>query len=87
MRANEMTDVQRAAALARHGRAEEIMADYERQHDFKLPPPWRDAVSKLLLSGLGDPELHLIFSALMQVEYQAGRLAERPADFSKWAEL
>lgn len=86
MRANEMTDVQRAAALERHGRAEEIISDYERQHDFKLPPPWQVAVTKLLLSGLGDPELHLIFDTLMQVEFDAGRLADRPVDFSKWTE-
>lgn len=86
MRANEMNDIQRGAALMRYGRAEEIISDYEHQHDFKLPLPWRVAVSKLLLNGLGDPELHLIFSTLMQVEFDAGRLAARPTDFSEWTE-
>lgn len=86
MRVNEMTDVQRNAALERHARTEEIIADYEGQHDFKLLPPWRVAVTKLLLNGLGDPELHLIFSTLMQVEFDAGRLAAQPTDFSKWTE-
>ena len=78
MRANEMTPEQRAAALARHERADEIIADYEKQHEYELPAPWRTAVGSLLLQGLGDPELHLIFDTLQQVEYEAGRLAERP---------
>lgn len=82
MRAMEMSEAQRAYALARYDRTEEIIADYEQQHRFKLPEPWPAAVSKLLLNGLSDPELHLIFQTIMQVEYQAGRLAERPNDLS-----
>lgn len=52
MRANEMTTEQRATALNRHEHADEIISDYELQHDFKLPLQWRVAVSKLLLNGL-----------------------------------
>jgi hypothetical protein len=76
MKTSEMTETQRAAALVRHERAEEIIVDYEAQHDFELPEPWREAIPRLLLQGLGDPELHLIFETLMRVEYDAGRLAE-----------
>ena len=66
-------------SVARHERAEEIIADFERQHDFKLPQPWHSAIGTLLLRGLIDPSLHLIFETLMLVEFEAGRLAERPA--------
>jgi hypothetical protein len=58
----------------RHERAAEIIADYESQHSFHLPSPWRPTVSTLLLRGLSDSSLHLIFETLMQVEYEAGRL-------------
>lgn len=63
----------------RHERSEEIIADFERQHDFKLPQPWHPTVGTLLLRGLGDPSLNLIFETLMLVEFEAGRLADRPA--------
>lgn len=84
MRTNEMTTEQRTRALARRERAAEIIADYERQHAFELPAPWQETVPRLLLQGLGDPELHLIFETLMQVEYEAGRLEARPA--VSWSE-
>jgi hypothetical protein len=76
MRADEMTAEQREAALKRYERAEEIITDYEQQHDFKLPEPWKSLIPRLLLQGLGDPELHLIFDAIAQVEFQAGRISE-----------
>ena len=82
MRSNEMTEEQRTKAQARSDRAGEIIADYEAQHEFKLPQPWLDTVPTLLLHGLGDPELHLIFSTLAQVEFAAGRLEERPVDYA-----
>lgn len=78
MRIEEMTTEQKERALARHARAADIIADYERQHSFELPQPWREAIESLLLRGLGDPELHLIFETVMRVEYEAGRLAARP---------
>lgn len=78
MRTNEMTAEQSAKALVRHERASEIIADFEKQHEYELPAPWKATVGTLLLRGLGDPELHLIFDTLQQVEYEAGRLAERP---------
>ncbi len=73
------TDLTIEQRIQRHERAAEIIADYERQHDFVLPKAWVDAVGALLLRGLTDPSLHLIFETLMQVEYEAGRLADRPA--------
>lgn len=78
MRANEMTPEQREKALVRYEQANEIIADYEKQHKYELPAPWKKALGSLLLQGLGDPELHLIFDTLQEVEYNAGRLAERP---------
>jgi len=86
MQPDELNDVHKSRALNRYEQADAIIADYERQHDFKLPVPWRFAVSKLLLNGLSDPELHLIFDTLMRVEYEAGRLDERAIDYSKLAE-
>jgi hypothetical protein len=80
MRSNEMTEEQHTRALLRYEHAEEILADYEAQHRFTLPKPWRDLVPRLLLQGLGDPELHAIFDAAAQVEFESGRLAEQPAD-------
>lgn len=62
-------------SIARSRRAADIIADYEAQHDFKLPEPWKATVEKLLLNGLTDPELHRIFDTLVQVEVEAGRLA------------
>lgn len=78
MRMDEMTTEQKARALTRYERAADIIAGYERQHSFELPQPWREAVSSMLMRGLGDPELHLIFETVMRVEYEAGRLAARP---------
>lgn len=77
MRGIELTPEQRALALTRYDRVAEIVADYEQQHGFTLPQPWKDALPRLLLGGLGDPELHLIFETLMRVEYEAGRLLQR----------
>ena len=65
--------------VARHERAAEIIVDFERQHAFKLPQPWNSTIGTLLLGGLTDPSLHLIFETLMLVEFEAGRLADRPA--------
>lgn len=70
----ELTSEQREKALARHDRVDEIIEDYEKQHQYRLPQPWKDALPRLLLSGLSDPSLHLIFETLMRVEYEAGRL-------------
>jgi hypothetical protein len=70
----ELTSEQRELALARHDRVAEIIGDYEAQHQYKLSQPWKDALPRLLLSGLSDPSLHLIFETLMRVEYEAGRL-------------
>ncbi len=77
-----MTKEQRAKALDRWEQVDRIIADYEGQHEFKLPQPWRDAIPSLLLQGLGEPELHLIFDTIAQVEFAAGRLAERPTDYT-----
>ena len=76
MSSNELSVDER---VKRHEQAAQIIADYERQHDFKLPLPWHAAVGTMLLRGLSDVSLHLIFETLMQVEFEAGRLAERPA--------
>ena len=76
MRIDEMTSEQRTRALVRHERAAEIIADHERQHGRKLPAPWVEAVSTLLLQGLGDPELHLIFETIGRVEHDAGLLGK-----------
>lgn len=65
-------------ALARYKRAETIIQEYETERGFRLPEPWRPAITKLLLNGLSDPELHLIFDTLMRVEYEAGRLPPPP---------
>lgn len=73
MRANEMTPEQREAASDRYEQAEKLISDYETQHGFTLPKPWRDLIPSLLLRGLGDPELHNIFDAIAQVEFEAGR--------------
>jgi hypothetical protein len=82
MRANEMTETQRTAALARYERAEAIIADYESQHRYTLPTPWRETITVLLLNGLGDTELHRIFETILHVEFEAGRLDDRPTDYS-----
>jgi hypothetical protein len=73
------TDLTIEQRIARHERAREIIADYEHQHEFVLPKPWVDAIGTFLLRGLSDQSLHLIFETLMQVEYEAGRLADRHA--------
>lgn len=82
MRADEMTEDQKEKALIRCNRADAIIADYESQYGFELPQPWRDALPRLLLQGLGDPELHLIVCTIARVEFAAGRLEERPVDCS-----
>lgn len=82
MRIEEMTEEQRTKALARSERVGEIVADYEAEYKFTLAAPWPDTVAQLLLRGLGDPELHLIFQTLAQVEFAAGRLAEQPVDYA-----
>lgn len=61
MRGIDLTPEQKAVALDRCQRVNEIIADYEEQHGFKLQPPWKEALPRLLLGGLSDPELHLIF--------------------------
>lgn len=86
MRANELTESQTAAAMARYEQADDILTDYETQHGFKLPQPWRVTIPRLLLQGLGEPELHLIFDTIGEVEFAAGRLAEKPADYSAFDE-
>ncbi len=63
--------------IARGNRAAVIIADYESQHGFKLPEPWKATVEKLLLNGLTDAELHQIFDTLVQVEVEAGRLERK----------
>lgn len=77
-----MSDLSVDKRLARAENAASIIADYERQHDFQLPMPWKEAIPQLLRRGLADPSLHLIFNTLMRVEYDAGRLAEQPADYT-----
>lgn len=77
---NEMSVEQK---LARHGKADKIIADYQGQYDFTLPVPWVEAITKMLLHGLTDQDLHLIFNTLMKVEHDAGRLPERPFDYEK----
>ena len=72
--------------MSRYERADVIIADYERQHDFKLPLPWRTTVSRLLFHGLSDPDLHLIFDTLKRVEFEVGRLEPKPVDYSTFAE-
>lgn len=86
MRAMDMTADQRATALSRHKRADEIMGDYERQYGLTLPVPWRETIPGLLLQGMGDPELHNVFTAIARVEFDAGRLPEMPPDFSSFDE-
>lgn len=83
MRLNEMTSEQRNVALMRYDQAEVILVDYETQHQFQLPLPWRELIPHLLLGGLGDPELHQIFQAVAQVEHAAGRLPERSVDLAQ----
>lgn len=85
MRANEMTKVQMDAGVKRTNKADEILADFQQQWGFELPEPWRVCVRKLLLGGLGDPELHEIFTAYAQTEYQEGRMEERTVDYVEWA--
>nr|BBJ05172.1 hypothetical protein YBY_30210 [Marinobacter nauticus] len=74
MRANEMTDEQKTAAVERAERYKEILADYQQQYGFELPEPWQICVQRLLLGGLGDPELHLMFETYREVEGKAGRM-------------
>ncbi len=81
MRANEMTPEQQEAAVARAQNADAILADFERQHGFELPGPWRGCIEVLLLGGLGDPELHRIFDAYAQVEHEAGRMEARKPSY------
>lgn len=71
-----------SSSISRYERAQEIISDFERQHNFKLPAPWVVAAKKLLLAGIKDHDLHLIFQTMMQVEFEAGRLAERPVDYT-----
>lgn len=73
-----MTDDEINRRLSRLENAENIMDDFEAQHAFPLPAPWREAVPRLLRGGLSDPDLHLIFQTLLRVEFNAGRLAARP---------
>ncbi|MDR2156052.1 MAG: hypothetical protein LBE78_13690 [Burkholderiaceae bacterium] len=69
--------VTKEQAMARHEQASKIIADCELQHEFKLPKPWRGTIGTLLLNGLNDPSLQLIFETLAQVELEAGRMAKR----------
>jgi len=85
MRANELTDEQKNQAVERAGRASSILADFQQQHGFELPKPWQECVEVLLLGGLGDPELHRIFNTYARVEFEAGRMAEKPIDYAQWA--
>lgn len=78
MRSTEMTQEQRDRALERREAAEQLFADLEKQYSFVLPELWRVLATRLLMGGLSDPELHDLFSAAMQAEFEAGRLAERP---------
>ena len=66
--------------IARNKRAAAIIADYEGQHDFKLPEPWKATVERLLLNGLTNAELHSIFDTLVRVEVEAGRLERKPRE-------
>jgi hypothetical protein len=69
-------------SMERYERAEAIIADYERQHEYELPQPWKETVGFLLFRGLTDPELHEIFNTIMRVEHEAGRLPSRKVDYS-----
>lgn len=84
MRANELTPEQKTKAVERAENAAAILADFQQQHGFELPKPWRECVEALLLGGLGDPELHRIFNAHACTEFEAGRMKERPVDFDAW---
>lgn len=75
-----MTELSYDERLARFERATEIIADYERQYDMRLPDPWRDAVPQLLRQGLTDPMLHDVFNALLWTEVEAGRRAAPQPD-------
>lgn len=69
-------------ALARYHKADAIIADFESQHSYTLPIPWRETITVLLLHGLSDPQLHRIFDTILRVEYEAGRIDDRPNDYS-----
>lgn len=73
---NNKTQLTTDECCDRHARAAEIIADYEQQHGYQLPSAWKVTVGTLLLKGLTDPSLHLIFETLMQTEYEAGRLQD-----------
>lgn len=64
--------------LARHKQADKIIADYQRQHNYVLPQPWVEAVGTLLLRGLTDIDLHLLFETMMRVDFEAGRIPDAP---------
>lgn len=70
--------------ISRQEKAADIMADFERQHQYTLLEPWHEAIPSLLFWGLSDQSLHRIFDTLKLVEYQAGRLNPPPVDFSKF---
>ena len=79
-----MTDLTSDERVRRSQQADSIIADFEAQHRFTLPEPWRATISVLLLGGLIDPHLHRIFDTLKQVEYEAGRLDEDPSDYKSF---
>ncbi|MFA6700963.1 MAG: hypothetical protein WCS28_12445 [Thiomicrospira sp.] len=79
-----MTDLTSDEIVKRSQEADGIISDFEAQHSFTLPEPWRATIAVLLLGGLIDPHLHRIFETLKQVEYEAGRLAEEPADYKNF---
>lgn len=81
-----LTAEQQAIALQRAKNVDSILLDYEKQYNFELPRPWKEAIEKLLLGGLTDPELHLVFNTLQRVEHDAGRLAEPAMNYEKFNE-
>jgi len=73
----DLTSAQKEKALHRCQNADAILKAFQSEHNFELPKPWKDAIEQLLLGGLTDPQLHLIFDTLKRVEFEAGRLSAK----------
>lgn len=72
--------------LARHANAAEFIARYEADYGAPLPQVWQSTITKLLLQGLQDHQVHDIYSAIAQVEHASGRLAAPPQDYTGFGE-
>lgn len=72
-----VADLDTNERLVRHDRAEVLIAALETEYKFELPLPWREVIPQLLLRGLTDPMLHVIFTTILRVEGEAGRLPGR----------